>query len=137
MNQTWYSGERIMVAGWSGTGKTTLARKIAESTGMPLLSTDDYIQLGWSEASEHIANLLADGVPRVVEGVAVPRVLRKMLRANPLVKPCDRLIVLQFARRPQTAEQAAQGRGHDSVLVSVLPALQKLRVALEIEPATA
>jgi hypothetical protein len=126
----------IMIAGWSGTGKTTLGRALAEQLDIPLLSTDDFIGLGWSEASAHVAELLADGVPRVVEGVAVPRVLRKLLAAAPDRKPCDQLLVLTVSRRPQTPRQLTQGRGHDTVLVEVMPALQALGVVVEVEPPT-
>lgn len=120
-----------MIAGWSGTGKTTLAQAMAAEQGVSLLSTDDFIKLGWSGASAHVAELCADGAPRIVEGVAVPRVLRKLLAAAPTVRPCDRLIVLTHAHREQTPGQVAQGKGHDSVLAEVMPTLLALGVAVE------
>lgn len=126
----------IMIAGWSGTGKTTLGRSLAEKLGIPLLSTDDFIGMGWSEASAHVAELLTDGVPRVVEGVAVPRVLRKLLAARPGEKPCDQLIVLTQPRREQTAKQVTQGKGHDTVLAEVRPALEATGVAVVVETPT-
>lgn len=120
-----------MIAGWSGTGKTTLAQATATAQDVALLSTDAFIGLGWSAGSAHVAELCADGVPRIVEGVAVPRVLRKLLAAAPAVKPCDHLIVLTQAHRPQTPGQVAQGKGHDSVLAEIMPALLALGVVVE------
>jgi len=40
---------RIVILGCAGTGKTTLARKIAERTGAPLVSLDDLWHPGWGE----------------------------------------------------------------------------------------
>lgn len=120
-----------MIAGWSGTGKTTLAEAMAADLGVSLLSTDAFIGLGWSAGSAHVAELCADGAPRIVEGVAVPRVLRKLLAAAPTVRPCDRLIMLTQAHREQTPGQVAQGKGHDSVLAEIMPALVALGVVVE------
>lgn len=124
-----------MITGWSGTGKSCVYGKaIADEHGVPLLATDAFIPLGWSEASAHVAEMLTDGVSRVVEGVAVPRVLRKMLAAAPTIRPCARLVIVTKALRPQTAGQVKQGRQHDAFLAEILPALIALGVEVVRDP---
>lgn len=124
-----------MITGWSGTGKSRVYGKaLADELAVPLLATDAFIPLGWSEASAHVAGMLTDGVSRVVEGVAVPRVLRKMLAAAPTIRPCARLVIVTKALRPQTDDQIAQGKGHDKILAGILPALIALGVEIVRDP---
>ncbi len=122
----------IMIAGASGTGKSTLAKAMAAELGLPVLPTDDFIGMGWSEASQYVADLIADGAARIVEGVAVPRALRKALAARTGVKPCDRLIVLTTPRREQTPKQVTQGKGALTVLDAIIPALLELGVVVDV-----
>lgn len=122
---------RIAITGGPRTGKTTLAREMADRLGMELVSTDDYIELGWSEASARVAEILAQGAPRIVEGVAVPRALRKLLEAQPDVKPIDRLVILAAPRIERTAGQETMARGVDTVLDEILPVLEDLGVTIE------
>lgn len=126
---------RIAIVGGPRTGKTQAARAVALATGLPLVSTDDFIQLGWSQASQHVADLLADGAPRVIEGVAVARVLRKALRDRPGERPVDRLVILTVPKVEQTDGQRAMASGIDTVLEEVLPDLQALGVVVVQEPA--
>lgn len=93
---------RIGITGAPDSGKTTLAYKLAgELAHHPtVVSTDSYQHLGWSESSAKVAEVLSGMVndhawSGIVEGVALPRALRKMLRAAPTVRPLDRLIILQ------------------------------------------
>lgn len=123
---------RICITGGPGTGKTTLGRELAKSLDLPLLSTDDFIAMGWSEASAHVADKFADGAARIVEGVAVPRALRKALLARPTEKPCDRLIVLTKVHRAQTPKQAQMGAGVHTVLDAIIPALVALGVDVQV-----
>lgn len=122
----------ICITGGPGTGKTTLGQAMAAELGLTLVSTDDFIGLGWSRASAYLAERLSDGTPRIVEGVAVPRALRKLLALRPGEKPCDRLIVLTTVHRAQTPEQAAMGKGIHTVLDEILPALIALGVEVDV-----
>jgi dephospho-CoA kinase len=120
--------KRIAITGGPRTGKTTYAAKLGAETGLPVTSTDDFKDLGWSEASAHVAGLLAKGEPGILEGVAVPRALRKALAANPDAKPIDKLVVLESPKVSRSAGQQAMGKGVRTVLDEVLPALRKLGV---------
>lgn len=97
---------RIVILGGPRTGKTTLAERIAAEVEQrharagtshgPVRHTDDLIHLGWSEASQHVADeWLTQPGPWIIEGVAVTRALRKWRDAHPgEAPPVDRVIVL-------------------------------------------
>lgn len=120
--------KRIAITGGPLSGKTTYATKLGAETGLPVTSTDDFIDMGWSEASAHVATLLAKGEPGIIEGVAVPRALRKALAAAPDVKPIDKLVVLESPKVSRSAGQQAMSKGVRTVLEEVLPALRQLGV---------
>lgn len=121
---------RIAIVGGPRTGKTQAARAVALATGLPLVSTDDFIAMGWSQASQHVADMLADGAPRVVEGVAVARALRKALRDRPDERPIDRLVILTVPKVEQTDGQRVMASGIDTVLDEILGELQALGVVV-------
>lgn len=121
---------RIFIAGGPRTGKTTLARELAAATGAPIVHTDDHIALGWSAASSHVATLMAAEGPLIVEGVAVPRALRKLLAARPDLTPCDRLIVLRAPHVALTPRQAGMTTGVLRVLRAITPALRQRGVEI-------
>ena len=74
---------RIAIAGVVKSGKVNLANQIGEDKGYPVWKTDDTMGLGWSEASLHIADKwFSKPGPWIVEGVAVPRALRKWMKAH-------------------------------------------------------
>lgn len=123
---------RIAITGGPRTGKSTLAASMAAETGLSIVATDDYLGMGWSEASEHVAGLLASGEPRIVEGVAVPRALRKALGLRPEVAPIDRLIVLTAPHVEQSRGQEIMAKGVHTVLDGILPELSRLGVEVEI-----
>lgn len=116
----------VAIAGGPGAGKTTLGTALALRSGTALLSTDALIGLGWSEASQAVAaQLLTASADLIVEGVAVPRALRKALDQG-AGRPCDRLVLLA-GRRPEagpaSTRQAAMAAGIDTVLRAILPEL--------------
>lgn len=79
---------RIVITGVPRSGKTTMVPNAD-------LHTDDLIPMGWSEASQHIADRwLTRRGPWVIEGVAAVRGLRKWLRQNPHGSPCDVAVFL-------------------------------------------
>jgi dephospho-CoA kinase len=120
--------KRIAIAGGPRTGKTRYSKRLAEETGLSLTHTDDFIDLGWSEASQHVADLLTKGEPGITEGVAVPRALRKMLAANPHQKPVDKLIVLESPKVARSSGQVTMAKGVATVLDGILPDLRRLGV---------
>ncbi len=142
---------RIAITGAPRTGKTTLAHLLASRLAdrPRVLSTDTYQGLGWSECSATVAEILGQpGWSGIVEGVAVPRALRKMLRADPTRRPIDRLIILETVHgAPLTARQDGMGQGVLAVLAGpvddrmpgsprVADALRDLGVEIEFEHTT-
>lgn len=142
---------RIAITGAPHTGKTTLAYQLAgQLADHPrVVSTDTYMALGWSECSQRVADILGgminDGPWHgIVEGVAVPRALRKMLRDAPDQKPVEKLIILETVHgEPLTARQDGMGKGLLTVLLGpvdkdvpgspiVLDELRRLGVEIEV-----
>jgi broad-specificity NMP kinase len=127
--------ERILITGGPRTGKTTLARSLSPHAR----STDDVIHLGWSEASAEVATWFDRPGPWVIEGVAVPRALRKWLEANPHVKvgekwihpPCDRIIFLSKPHERLSKGQSSMAAGVLTVWREIAQRLHNLGVALE------
>lgn len=80
---------RIVVAGGPRTGKSTLAVRLSERHGLDYRPADSLIkQLAdehypererWSEASRRVSHWFDDPGKWIIEGVAVPRALRKWL----------------------------------------------------------
>ena len=129
--------KRIAITGGPGAGKTTYANRLAEKLGVEVIHTDDYIPMGWSEASLHAADVMSKPTTVITEGVAVPRALRKMLEARPEVKPVDEVVIVQRAGASTlTKDQAAMAKGVSTVLSEIRPALQKLGVEFKtvVEP---
>lgn len=116
---------RICIAGGPRVGKTTLGRVLSERHGWPLRSTDDLMHLGWSESSEYAARFwLTLPGPWIVEGVAVPRALRKALRLSARVTPCDEIIVLRSPFEVLSPRQASMAKGVHTVLDEIRPELE-------------
>lgn len=118
-------GDRILIAGHPRAGKTTLAKRLAAGLEhVSLRHTDDLIQRGWSGASDGVARWISGiDAPFVIEGVAVPRALRKWLAANPGRKPCD---VVYYLNRPfgeLTSGQRSMAKGCDTVWEEIMPEL--------------
>ena len=75
--------KRVAICGAPKTGKSTLSEM---ATDRKTIHSDDFINLGWSEASEHIVRTLNDfDGAFCVEGVAVARALRKGLIVDAVV----------------------------------------------------
>jgi dephospho-CoA kinase len=83
---------RIVICGGPKTGKTTLSQNLG--CLFPVHHADDFISLGWSEASNAVAGLFSNPDPWVVEGVSCARALRKWLKSHPEGRPCDKVILL-------------------------------------------
>lgn len=134
---------RICIAGGPRTGKTTLAGTLFERHDWPhdapdcdgcgvVRHTDDLIQLGWSEASAAAAEWFEYPGPWIVEGVAVPRALRKWLAAHPEGKPCDVVYWLEEPHEERTPGQIAMANGCLTVWREVRPELERRGVEIVV-----
>jgi hypothetical protein len=138
---------RICIAGGPRTGKTTLAGKLqadfigerrawldveALRAAMPVRHTDDLIDLGWSDASAAAALWFDDPGPWIVEGVAVPRALRKWLAAHPEGKPCDVVHWLEEPMDLRSKGQIAMGKGCATVWEEIHDALTERGVRIVV-----
>lgn len=117
--------KKIAVAGVPRAGKTTYAQSLPNAR-----STDELVPLGWSEASAKAAGWFNDNDVDVVEGVAVPRALRKWLEANPEGKPCDEVHWFNQPRIPLTPGQSAMAKGCRTVFDEIRPELERRGVKI-------
>lgn len=126
---------RVGIVGGPRTGKSTLARRMSATAERPcpILCTDPRglvkdVEVGveyvpnqfaeWSAASQYVAEVfLVRPGPWVLDGVGLPRALRKWRTLHPgKAPPLDKLIVLTVARRELLPGQDRMTKGVMSVL---------------------
>lgn len=131
---------RIVILGGPKTGKTTLAGIIdcpnGEPSGfvVPVRHTDDLIHLGWSEASQHVADeWLTQPGPWIIEGVAAVRGLRKWHAQHPhQPPPVDRVIYLTEPHEPLTSGQRGMATSIENMHREIVPWLLQHGVVTEV-----
>jgi hypothetical protein len=111
------------------TGKTTLAQRLSKELGLELLSTDP-ASLGeggmcpvddWSAASQYIADNWIGNPNTLIEGVAVPRALRKWRAGHPgQAFPAERFVVLETPFQDLKPGQRAMATALRQVLDELL-----------------
>jgi hypothetical protein len=114
---------RIAIAGVPRAGKSSFALQLERATGYPVVHADDFVALGWSEASDEVARRLYTPGPYILEGVAVTRGLRKALDIGP-DRPCDRVHWFGDARE-------AHSRGQASMATADRKRFSEMRAELE------
>jgi broad-specificity NMP kinase len=119
--------ERIAIAGGPKTGKTTLSG----SLGGCVRHTDDLIEKGWSEASLEVSKWFDDHIISVIEGVAVPRALRKWLQSHPSGKPVDKIIYLHKSHATLKPGQVSMAKGCLTVFNEIRAELKRRGVVIE------
>ena len=122
---------RLLITGYPGTGKTTMAKKA--DAGCLVCHTDSTIPLGWSESSAEVATWFAQPGPWIIEGVAIPRALRKWLADNETGAPRDRIMFLTHAYEPLTGRRIAMAKAIDTGLTEISDELRKRGVEI-LEP---
>ena len=124
--------ERLALAGVPKAGKTTTANNYAE---VPIYHTDDLIvDHEWSAASEKIATWFDRPGPWVIEGVAIPRALRKWIATHKDGKPVDRIIWLGVPRLALTRGQQTMAKGCQKVMQEITPELLRRGVCFGTDP---
>ncbi len=126
-----YHGPRVAIVGPPRAGKSTLSEQLATMLRAPVVHADHYAYLGWSQASDALADRMLEG-PAIFEGVAVSRALRKVLARTPRSArpPVDAVIVLGTPLEPLEHGQRVMALGHDRVLSEVLPELARRGVLI-------
>lgn len=124
---------RIAVIGAPRAGKTTLATKLGAELHLPVYSSDDVMVLGWWQAGDEVARLMALGNPGVYEGVTVVRALRKLLVEED-GRPVDRCFVLTVPWVPLNPGQEGLRKGCATILRHIEPELVRRGVDLVFDP---
>jgi len=122
---------RIAVCGGPQSGKTTFARTL----GLQVYSTDvAFADREWSQVSSDVSEWFNRDGSWVIEGVVVPRALRKWLSSHSRGKPCDKVVWLNTSYAPLSEDQARMGKGCLTVLREIQRSLQKRGVFVEGVP---
>jgi adenylate kinase family enzyme len=121
---------RVAIVGGPRTGKTTFSRRLAETLGLPLVHTDDFIPLGWAGSGAKAAEVIARARRVIIEGVAVPRALRRLLKDHPRRRPIEALIILGRPKVKRTKGQEAMAKGLTKILAEIVPELARRGVVI-------
>ena len=118
---------KVAIIGSPKSGKTTFSSSFSGD----VKHTDELILLGWSEASEKASFWFDENVD-VIEGVAVPRALRKWLERNKTGKPVDKIIILTNAPFCELSKgQATMAKGIVTVWKEIVGELLLRGVEIE------
>lgn len=120
---------KIAIAGSPKAGKTTYS----ETLPGKIKHTDDLISLGWSEASEAASLWFDDEDIDAIEGVAVPRALRKWLERNKdnTKKPVHKVLYFHEPFVDLSAGQRRMKKGNITVWEQIKQQLDERGVIIE------
>jgi DNA polymerase III delta prime subunit len=126
-------GSRVLLAGGPGVGKSTRSAVLATELGCEARHTDSLrTTFDWSGVSAEVATWFDAPGPWVIEGVAVPRALRKWLAAHPEGIPADVLYWGAVARVPTTPGQNAMAKGVATVWNEIRDVLLERGMRVEL-----
>ena len=122
---------KIAIAGVPKSGKTTEAIKLGKIMFAKVWHTDDLIgTCDWSELSERVSDWFNLNENVIIEGVAVPRALRKWLAANPEGKPCDKVYWMKNNREELSTGQLSMAKACLTVINEIEDELLKRGVKI-------
>lgn len=119
---------RIVICGGPRVGKTSLAQRLAQESGLPVVSTDNFIGVPWGSVPETVILSVKYAEDWILEGIQATRVLRKWLQTAPLEA---RITVVHYLKTPvvaRTKKQDSTAKAVASVLDSIRRDLQTLRI---------
>ena len=120
--------ERLLITGAPKSGKSTLVSKMENVDHYctdPQRVCDEGIvgtpnHLDWSGASQFVSDKWI-GEKQVIEGVAIPRALRKWKQINPFSPlPFDKLIILEGTFEPLSKGQLTMAKGIKKVIEELI-----------------
>ena len=123
---------KIIVCGGPLTGKTTIAKKIAEQHNYTLLQTDDLMDMEWSAASEAASHWFDRDENLVIEGVAAVRALRKWLNRNERKKMDAIVLLLTKPMDKQSNGQASMSTAIGTIWSEVEDELRIRRIKYKV-----
>lgn len=111
---------KIAITGPPQSGKSTIGRLLASVLEIEqFLQTDALTHLAWSEASEMVSRWFDLPGPWIIEGVVVPRAIRKWKqrledenadKSRKDTPPWDKILVLRHPHRPLLPGQQTMGK---------------------------
>jgi hypothetical protein len=114
---------KIIIAGGPRTSKTTYANKLSKELNIPVVSTDNFIACGWSEAPHEIIKAIENMPSYILEGVNAGRTIRKMVEKN-IKLDFDKVYYLEEPVVEYDKKgQAALAKGCSTVWMDVIPSL--------------
>lgn len=123
---------RIAITGYPNSGKSTLAKLISYLTELDVQATDSLLDThDWSELSAEVATWFTQSNNWIIEGVAVPRALRKWRKANRAsFAPVDVMVFIQRGHNGYRSGQRAMANGLDTVMVELWEWLRQSNVVI-------
>jgi len=115
---------QVIIAGGPRSGKTSLALVMGERGGRAVHHADSLIgSYEWSDASAEVATWFDRPGAWIVEGVCVPRALRKWLPTEKLFTGV--VVYLPHAIQQRSPGQETMAAGVDTVWSAILPELER------------
>ena len=112
----------ILVLGGPRTGKSTFSKTLSDS----VWCSDDVMGRSWAEQPEIIARTILERKYEVVEGVAVARGVRNLLRRGFKGKDiCSELYVLTIPKVYLSSGQLNMKKGTETIIKEIIPYLDK------------
>lgn len=112
---------KIYITGAPAAGKTTLANCFKVEPHC----TDDFVDLEWDEQSDLVKNWIDESKVKLIEGVVLPRALRKWLDENDSGKPCDTLIYMDNPKVKLSRGQERMAQSIRTVMDEICLDLQR------------
>ena len=120
---------KIVIWGPPKSGKSTVhGPYFSDLYAIPLYHTDDTILFGWQGASDVVARWLHEKDQFVIEGVAVPRAIRKYIEKYGEAPDLDLIVVAGHGPNVLSDHQERLAKGITTVAREIEPYLEGVPV---------